>query len=106
LEGRADIRELDLIEENLEGSLNLEGFTNLEDVYCSGNDKLTHLTLIGCPRLSSLNCNYNRLTELDIRENLALTYLSLESNKLTALNVSSQNKLEYVDLRDNDSLKE
>jgi len=42
--------------ENLEGELKLEGFTNLTDFECDGNNNLTNLDLRQCYNLENAWC--------------------------------------------------
>jgi len=69
---RKQITRLDIYNENLNGSLNLDGFVNLEIIYCSDN-QLTSLDFLS-------DLNPKKLTELDIRNNKFpksdLTFLS------------------------------
>ena len=44
--------------------------------------------------LTSLYCEYNQLTSLDVSNNTALTYLHCGSNKLTSLDISNNKLLE------------
>ena len=47
--------------------------------------------------LTSLYCNRNQLTSLDVSHNTALTYLKCSSNQLTSLDVSQNTALEKLD---------
>ncbi len=47
--------------------------------------------------LTSLVCDYNQLTSLDVSKNTKLTYLKCCDNKLTSLDVSKNIKLEHLD---------
>lgn len=74
---------------SLEG---IEYFTNLTSLYCENNE-LTSLDVSKNTALSILNCSHNRLTSLNVSKNLALTDLSLSYNKLTGLDVSKNTAL-------------
>ncbi|MEG7978376.1 MAG: protein phosphatase 1 regulatory subunit 42 [Mollicutes bacterium UO1] len=50
-EERKIVIKLDISNRNLEGKLELEGFTNLEELNCSYNE-LTSLKIINCPKIS------------------------------------------------------
>ena len=52
---RSEIKELNIDSQNLEGILNLVGFTNLERLNC-GRNNLTSLDLSDCYQLEVLNC--------------------------------------------------
>ena len=102
--------------------LNVEGLTELEILYCLGNENmsepdlstniaLSYLDVTGC-QLSSLDlsantelqelyCADNLLTELDLSKNPLLTQLSCYNNELTALDLSILPALQYVDCSDN-----
>ena len=47
--------------------------------------------------LTTLDCNYNQLSTLDLSNNIALTYLSCGSNQITSLDVSNNTALTYLD---------
>ncbi|CAJ0748977.1 12487_t:CDS:2 [Entrophospora sp. SA101] len=79
---RASIKNLYISEKELEGHLDLKGFTNLEKLDCSHN-QLAELDLTGLVQLEKINCNDNYLNNFD--------YLSLNPNKLTYLNISDNN---------------
>lgn len=46
--------------------------------------------------LTSLNCDGNKLTSLDVSKNTALTYLGCSSNQLTSLDISKDTALIYL----------
>jgi Leucine-rich repeat (LRR) protein len=54
-EDRKKHKELDISSKNLEGSLKLEGFTNLQKVNCSQN-QLVELDLSDCSKLIEVDC--------------------------------------------------
>ena len=51
--------------------------------------------------LETLDCAYNKLTELDLSRNTALKQLSCQGNLLTALDLSHNTALELLDCSDN-----
>ncbi|MBR5102143.1 MAG: leucine-rich repeat domain-containing protein, partial [Muribaculaceae bacterium] len=51
--------------------------------------------------LTSLECNGNQLTALDVSNNTALTYLTCIDNQLTALDVSNNTALTYLECYNN-----
>ncbi len=51
--------------------------------------------------LTSLDCDYNQLTSLDVSKNMALTYLSCVANELTNLDVSKNTALTDLNCDDN-----
>ena len=48
-----------------------------------------------------LSCSDNSLTELDVSQNLELTYLDCEENGLTELDLNHNQKLSYLNCDDN-----
>jgi len=63
-EQRKEVERLIVNNQNLEGSLKLENFTNLETFYCNRN-KLTEIDLSECYSLLKLDCSFNQLTTTD-----------------------------------------
>lgn len=74
---------------SLEG---IENFTNLTTLNCNGN-KLTTLNVSALTKLTDLACSTNKLTELDLSALTNLTKLNCKSNLLTTLNVLPLTKL-------------
>jgi len=125
---RTNITELDISAKNLEGSLKLEGFTNLQFFDCWWN-KITSLEIVNCPKLVAigcygllninnenklaslklgkldelveLQCYSNQLTELDIRGCPSLETLLSSDNLLTNLDLANNSKLQELDIRNN-----
>lgn len=94
-EERNNITELNIISQNLEGKLNLEGFINLEILECNKN-KLSGLDVSMCPKLKILDCGYNLLSELDINNNKELIVIACWFNKLTELNIKMCSDLKVI----------
>ena len=65
------------------------------DVSDSGIRDLTGVEYL--TSLTSLNCGYNDLTELNVSKNTALVSLSCYENRLTSLNVSKNKSLKVLD---------
>jgi len=59
---------LSLNAKNLKGTLKLEGFGKLEEVYCQ-NNQLTKLCINSCPKLVRICCLDNPLTEIIFEDN-------------------------------------
>ncbi|MBQ6919894.1 MAG: leucine-rich repeat domain-containing protein, partial [Synergistaceae bacterium] len=70
----------------------VEHFTALTSLYCEEN-QLTALDVTNNTALTSLECSGNQLTALDVSNNTALEWLSCSNNKLTALDVSKNTAL-------------
>jgi len=84
---------------NLLTSLNLSQNTKLITIVCAGND-LTSINVDYLANLNHLDCNgkndgndSNKLTELDLSDNIALTYLACTNNRITNLNLSNNPKM-------------
>ncbi|MCM1083092.1 MAG: leucine-rich repeat domain-containing protein [Clostridium sp.] len=71
--------------ENLKG---VEYFTALSSLDCQAN-QLTSLDVSNCTALCDLNCNNNQLTSLDVSRCTALEGLQCMGNQLTRLDVSN-----------------
>ncbi|CAG8715956.1 25485_t:CDS:2, partial [Racocetra persica] len=99
-EQKQSIAELDIRNENLEGSLKIENFTNLRCLECSEN-KITQLVIINCPNLELVDCSYNRLVNLNFSNCPNLRQLSCYDNFLTELDLSQFPKLENLSISDN-----
>jgi Leucine-rich repeat (LRR) protein len=99
---RERIKSLDLVNlyESLEGSLKLEGFTNLELLNCSGN-KLTNLDISDCSRLEKLDCSYNKIRSLDLNKNNQLVILDCCFNWLVDLDLTGLTELRMLHCSDN-----
>ena len=68
----------------------IEDFTALTSLHCQFN-QLTSLDVSQNTALTYLNCGGNQLTNLDVSQNTALNYLNCDSNQLTCLNVKNGN---------------
>ncbi|MGN1106967.1 MAG: hypothetical protein ACI4RH_09965, partial [Huintestinicola sp.] len=53
------------------------------------------------PNITSLNCDYNKLTSLDLSRNTALTEVFCSGNSIKSLNVSKNTELIYLWCRNN-----
>src|SRR5207244_9902804 len=88
---RKDITKLDIRYKDLAGSLNLEGFDNLKELFCSGN-KFTSLNIKDCTKLEELDCSFNNLVSLSLPSGLReLKRFSCNDNLLTNLVFTSFN---------------
>ena len=76
------------------GVLDLSANIKLKSLDCGYND-LIGLILPDSP-LTSVYCEHNQLTTLDVSKNTNLTSLSCESNRMLTLNVSANTQLEYL----------
>lgn len=72
---------------NISSLAGIEYFTNITSLVCNQN-QLTELNISSLTKLKSLNCSNNPLTGLDVSSNTALTSLTCAGNQLTQLDVS------------------
>jgi hypothetical protein len=79
----------------LTGSLDVSGLTELERLYCHGNN-LSVLDVSNNVALEYLFCNNNNLSALDVSKNVALKYLSCYNSNLSVLDVSKNTVLEQL----------
>ena len=75
-------------------------FRNLTTLECKFN-QLTDLDVSGCTELETLNCYNNQLTSLSVDNCPALKSLFCKSNRLTSLDVSGSLALESINCADN-----
>lgn len=72
---------------NISSLAGIEYFTNLTSLGCNQN-QLTELNISSLTKLKSLNCSNNPLTGLDVSNLTSLTSLTCAGNQLTQLDVS------------------
>jgi hypothetical protein len=81
------------------GELSPEEIDAVKRISCSGGE--TEITSLQGIRyfteLTQLECDYNRLKQLDLSENTKLTKLYCYSNNLTKLDISKNKKLEALE---------
>jgi hypothetical protein len=92
---RGEIKELDISNENLMGSLKFTGFAELYTLKCS-SQHLTSLDVVECLKLEKLDCSDNELTELVVGKCSNLKELNCSINQLTSLNVEGLDKLKEI----------
>jgi hypothetical protein len=97
---RNTIKELYACSKNLQGTLDLSDFVDLEELRCH-NNKLTSLNLDNCGKLKNLSCSSNQLTELKVNHLTNFTELYCYNNQLTNLNLSNCEKLTKLLISDN-----
>ena len=81
---------LDYLDISYNGIKDLKGiefFKDLTTLNCNNNE-LTSLDLSGNPKLRGLNCGENSITDLDLSKNDQLEYLDCHLNPLNGLDVS------------------
>lgn len=83
---------LDVSGEEIADLTGIEHFTALTSLFCNFN-QLTALDVSQNTALTTLGCGNNQLTSLDVSKNTALTGLGCEFNQLTTLDVSKNTAL-------------
>jgi Leucine-rich repeat (LRR) protein len=79
---------LNVNQQNISDLTGIEDFTALTTLYCDDN-QLTTLDVSNNLLLENLYCYQNQLTSLDVSNNTALTELSCFENQLTSIDVSN-----------------
>ena len=85
---RVDVKGISVWGKGIETLEGIEYFPKLETLYCA-NNKLTELDVSKNTNLIELECYQNQLTELDVRQNTKLVTLWCSQNNLTSLNVEN-----------------
>ncbi len=86
----ADIKSIKFVDsyysDQIKNFKGIEFFTALTSLDCNDN-QLTSLDVSKNTALTSLNCNGNKFTSLDVSKNTALTELNCDDNEITSLDV-------------------
>lgn len=96
----ADIRSIDVANQNLTTLQGIEVFSALESLNCK-NNMLTVLDVSQNTGLKYLHCAFNRISSLDVSGLKELISLNCESNGMTALNLTGCSALEIIYCRNN-----
>ena len=94
------VTELNISDQKLTDLSGIEWFTGLTTLYCD-NNQLTELDVSANTALTSLLCYSNQLTELDVKANTALMDLECYLNRLTTLDVSANTALKFLSCQSN-----
>ena len=78
---------------NGDGEISIAEAEVVTEIDCSGKTITSLVGIEYCKNLLILDCNWNQLTSLDVRNNTALTNLRCRDNQLTQLDVSNNAKL-------------
>ncbi|CAB4485400.1 unnamed protein product [Rhizophagus irregularis] len=100
---KGELNELIMLNNNLEGHLDLSDFINLEKLQCS-NNKLTSLDISKNEKLTVIDCSQNNLIRLDLSNCLNIKSVTANHNQLNELKlpaIINNDKLEYLNLLDN-----
>ena len=91
----AGVKEIDVGSKSIIDLKGIEYLTALTTLHCNSN-KLTSLDVSKNTALEDLGCNNNKLTSLDLSQNTALRSLSCGGNQLTSLDVSKNTALLFL----------
>jgi len=80
---------------NITDLTGIEDFTALTSLECDDN-QITSLDVSYNTALNSFGCSYNQLTILDVSQNTALNSFGFSNNQLTSLDVSNNHNLVYL----------
>ena len=100
-----EITYLDVMGHNISDLTGIEGFINLDTLWCCGN-QLTNLDVSRNIALITFGCRNNQLTNLDVTNNTFLETLCCGGNALTSLDVSNCHALKLLDIRNMPTLYE
>ena len=85
------------IDTDSNGSLSSDEIASVTEISCRNITLYDIKGIEHFPNLSTLNCDNNKLTSLDIRQNTALTYLNCADNDISELDVSKNTALTHLD---------
>ena len=94
------INSLDISSTAISDLIGIEGFTSLSTLFCNDN-QLTSLDVSQNTSLTNLRCQNNQLVNLDLSNNADLDALNCKSNQLTNLIISSSSALTYLNCNSN-----
>ncbi|UAN00102.1 T9SS type A sorting domain-containing protein [Polaribacter litorisediminis] len=117
----AVVTELNIASKGISDLTGIEGFINLETLYCqfntisaldfstnlkltyvqADNNNLASLNVTNNIELTTLGCGANQLTSLDVSKNTKLILLTVDENNLSTINITNLVNLEHLGLRDN-----
>lgn len=103
----SNITSLDLSSREISNLSGIEAFTKLEQLNIGSADnldkrnKITTLNLSNNLFLNYLICSFNDLTQLDISNNIHLEILYIDNNKLNSINVSKNTALNMLYAKNN-----
>ena len=86
------ITSLDVSSKTISDLTGIEDFASLSSLYCNDN-QLTSLNVSNNTALTDLSCYQNSLTSLDVSQNTVLTVLDCQINQLTSLDLSQNTAL-------------
>jgi hypothetical protein len=99
-EDMTSINQMSIPSKNLTSLAGIEYAENLIELISNGNS-IVEIDLTNNIALTYLNLAGNKLTEININKNTALTYLNICENGLTEINISKNTALTYLNLGGN-----
>ena len=84
------------IDINNDGEIQVSEALNVYQLYVINFSIQNLIGIEAFSNLTTLKCNSNQLTSLNLSQNTALQYLDCSSNQLTSLNVTLNNSLNYL----------
>jgi Secretion system C-terminal sorting domain len=95
-----NVLSLNVISKQITSLKGIEGFTMLTTLLCDDN-QITSLDLSSNPSLTAIQCPFNLISTINVSRNLKLNRLSCYRNKLTSLNVANNIALRVLNVGDN-----
>lgn len=86
------LKQIDAKYKDLNGKLDLEGCTELTDVYLR-NNKLTDVNLKGCTNLGMLYVCLNQIANMNLEDCYHIREIAASSNRYTTIDLSNRTKL-------------
>ncbi len=96
----AQVENLHVSDADITDLTGIEGFTSLMSLRCK-NNKLTNLDLSQNLALTKLQCFENQIVNLNVTNNKALSVLDCSSNMLETINLTENVNLEYLNCSNN-----
>lgn len=99
----SNVKKIDIYgeKENVSGIKSLQGikfFTELQELSCS-KQKITAIDVTQNLKLKNLYCNENEISTLDVSQNILLEILDCRDTEVSDLDVSQNTKLKQLDCR-------
>ena len=86
------VNQLHVDNANISNLIGLSSFVNVTSLYCENNN-ITFLDLSGNPNINYIKCSSNQLSFLNVSNNIGLTDLLCDDNNLNGINVSNNPNL-------------
>ena len=86
------VNQLHIDNEGISNLIGLQSFVNVTSLYCD-NNAITFLDLSNNPNINYIKCSYNQLSFINVSNNIGLTDLLCDNNNLNGINVSNNPNL-------------